>query len=295
MKNTKKVLAILFALLLTIGCLTACSVEAESIVLSNTTMTINIGNAQAVTAEVMPADTSDKSIEWSSSNTAVATVNNVGVITGVSTGTCTITATCGEASATLTVTVKKPVEQVVLNKSDVTIKEEETFTFTCTIVPNDASEKNVSWTSSDSSVATVNASGTITGIKAGTCTITATCDGKVATANITVKEKGPDFKKLYEEIGSSVKYGFSVASDGSYLSADTNVYNLDDYFNYDIRDEITDLHKKMGLPESLDEDMWQTSWSMGKQHETFEDIGITVSWTYHPDKGLEVTYKLINP
>jgi len=115
MKNTKKVLAILFALLLTIGCLTACSVEAESIVLSNTTMTINIGNAQAVTAEVMPADTSDKSIEWSSSNTAVATVNNVGVITGVSTGTCTITATCGEASATLTVTVKKPVEQVVLN------------------------------------------------------------------------------------------------------------------------------------------------------------------------------------
>ena len=295
MKNAKKVLAILFALVFTIGCLTACSVEAESIVLSNTTMTVNIGNAQAVTAEVMPEDTSDKTIEWSSSNPAVATVNNVGVITGVSTGTCTITATCGEASATLTVTVKKPVEQVVLNKSEVTIKEEETFTFTCTIVPNDASEKNVSWTSSDSSVATVNASGTITGIKAGTCTITATCDGKVATANITVKEKGPDFKKLYNELDSDVKYGFKLASDGSYLSADTNVYNLDDYSNWSIWDAIVELQEKMGLPASLEEDMNNTTWSMGKQQETFEDIGVKVSWTYHPDKGMEITYKLINP
>ena len=161
-------------------------------------------------------------------------------------------------------------------------------------MPNDASEKNVIWTSSNSSVACVNSTGTITGMSSGTCIITASVDGKTAMANVTVKKKGPDFQKLYNEIDSAAKYGFSVASDGSYLSADTNVYNLDDYFNYDIRDAITDLHEKMGLPESLDEDMWNTSWSMGKQHETFENVGVTVSWTYHPDKGLEVTYKLIN-
>lgn len=293
MKNAKKILAILFALVLTMGCLTACSVEAESIVLSNTTMTINIGNAQAVTAEVMPEDTSDKTIDWSSSNPAVATVNNVGVITGVSTGTCTITATCGEASATLTVTVKKPVEQVVLNKSEVTIKEEETFTFTCTIVPNDASEKNVSWTSSDSSVATVNAIGTITGIKAGTCTITATCDGKVATANITVKEKGPDFKAIYDSL--SDKTGITLGADASYLMADTNRYDLDDFSSSAVLYVIKDLNEDMGLPDSLWNDFLNTTWSMGKQQETFEDVGVKVTWTYHPDKGLEVTYKLINP
>ncbi len=278
-----------------LSCFAACGdVPVESLVLSNTELTINVGNASAVSCTVLPEDATDKTVNWSSSNNAVATVNNVGVITAVSAGTCTITASSGDITSTVNVIVKKPVEQVVLNKTDVTIKEEETFTFTYTIVPNDASEKNVTWISSDNSVAIVNANGTITGVKAGTCIITASVDGKSAIANITIKEKGPDFKKLYNEIGSSVKYGFSVASDGSYLSADTNVYNLDDYFNYDIRDAITELHEKMGLPESLDEDMWQTSWSMGKQHETFEEIGIVVSWTYHPDKGLEVTYKLIN-
>ncbi len=187
-----------------------------------------------------------------------------------------------------------PVSQIILNKQELSIKEEDTFTLTCTIIPTNATNKTVSWVSSDTSVAVVDDNGTITGISAGTCMITAYADKVNASVNVTVKEKGPDFQKLYNELGSAVKYGFSVASDGSYLSADTNVYNLDDYFNYDIRDAITDLHEKMGLPESLDEDMWNTTWSMGKQHETFEGVGVTVSWTYHPDKGLEVTYKLIN-
>jgi hypothetical protein len=40
--------------------------------------------------------------------------------------------------------------------------------------------------------------------------------------------------------------------------------------------------------------MMQTSWDMGKQEEIFENIGVKVTWTYHPDKGMEVTYKLIN-
>ena len=194
----------------------------------------------------------------------------------------------------LTACFSTPVTNVILNKREVTLKEEETFTFTCTVLPSDATNKTVTWISSDTSIAVVDSNGTVTGVSSGTCMITAYADSINASAEVIVKEKGPDFKKLYNEIESAVKYGFSVATDGSYLSADTNVYNLDDYFNYDIRDAITELHEKMGLPESLDEDMWQTSWSMGKQHETFEEIGIVVSWTYHPDKGLEVTYKLLN-
>lgn len=294
-KTTIKLFAVIFTLTMILGCFTACGdVPVESLVLSNTELTVNVGNASAVSCTVLPEDATDKTVNWSSSNNAVATVNNVGVITAVSAGTCTITATSGDVTATVTITVKKPVEQVVLNKSDVTIKEEETFTFTCTVVPNDASEKNVTWTSSDSSIATVNANGTITGVKAGTCTITVSADGKSAVANITVKEKGPDFKKLYDEIESDVKYGWEVGSDGSYLMADTNVYDLDDYSNSAIWYSIKDMNKKLGLPNSLDNDMAQTTWSMGRQNQTFEDAGVTVTWTYHPDKGMEVTYKLIN-
>lgn len=294
-KTTIKLFAVIFTLTMILGCFTACGdVPVESLVLSNTELTVNVGNASAVSCTVLPEDATDKTVNWSSSNSAVATVNNVGVITAVSAGTCTITASSGDVTATVTITVKKPVEQVVLNKSDVTIKEEETFTFTCTVVPNDASEKNVTWTSSDSSIATVNANGTITGVKAGTCTITVLADGKSAVANITVKEKGPDFKKLYNEIESDVKYGWEVGSDGSYLMADTNVYDLDDYSNSAIWYSIKDMNKKLGLPNSLDNDMAQTTWSMGRQNQTFEDAGVTVTWTYHPDKGMEVTYKLIN-
>lgn len=294
-KTAIKLFAFIFTLTMILGCFTACGdVPVESLVLSNTELTVNVGNASAVSCTVLPEDATDKTVNWSSSNNAVATVNNVGVITAVSAGTCTITASSGDVTATVTITVKKPVEQVVLNKSDVTIKEEETFTFTCTVVPNDASEKNVIWTSSDSSIATVNANGTITGVKAGTCTITVSADGKSAVANITVKEKGPDFKKLYDEIESDVKYGWEVGSDGSYLMADTNVYDLDDYSNSAIWYSIKNMNKKLGLPNSLDNDMAQTTWSMGRQNQTFEDAGVTVTWTYHPDKGMEVTYKLIN-
>lgn len=293
MKKITKLFAVIFMLSFVLGCFTACGdVPVESLVLSHTGITINVGDTKAVTCTVMPDDATNKTVIWSSSNTAVAMVSNVGVITAVGAGNCIITASSGNVIESVIVTVKKPVEQVVLNKTEVTIKEGETFSFVCTIVPNDASEKNITWTSSDSSIATVNNNGTVTGIKAGTCTIKASCDGKSVVANVTIKEKGPDLKKLYNELSS--QYGWTLGSDNSYLSADTNVYNSNNYTNYSILAEIEDMNKKMGLPDSLYNDMLRTTWSMGKQQETFENVGVKVTWTYHPDKGLEVTYKLIN-
>ena len=85
-----------------------------------------------------------------------------------------------------------------------------------------------------------------------------------------------------------------MGSDGSYLKADTNVYDLDDFSNSDIWYSIKEMNKKLGLPESLNSDMGGTTWSMGKQRQTFDAVGVEVTWTYHPDKGMEVTYKLIN-
>lgn len=104
-------------------------------------------------------------------------------------------------------------------------------------------------------------------------------------------KKTPNFSTLYNDLSS--KSGWTLGSDGSYLRADTNTFDLEDYSNSSVLSEIKSMNRKMGLPESLYNDMINTTWSMGKQQEIFENIGISVSWTYHPDKGLEVTYKLI--
>lgn len=100
-----------------------------------------------------------------------------------------------------------------------------------------------------------------------------------------------NFNKLYDEYCSST--WASVGSDGSYLSIDTNPYDRDDDgLAYPAAyTAIKNVNSALGLPDSLINEMGQTTGADGKQTETFDELGITVSWKYHPDKGLEVTYK----
>jgi ribosomal protein L40E len=100
-----------------------------------------------------------------------------------------------------------------------------------------------------------------------------------------------NLKKIYDEYCSST--WASVGSDGSYLSIDTNPDdNDDDGLAYPAAyTAIKNVNSALGLPDSLINEMGQTTGADGKQTESFDDIGITVSWKYHPDKGLEVTYK----
>lgn len=170
------------------------------------------------------------------------------------------------------------------------MKEGETQIITYTIQPVDA-DAELTWQSSNIAVATVNDYGLVTAVSQGTCVITVVADGKSASVVVTVKAKGPDFQALYLDLTST--YGWTLGSDNSYLSADTNVLDLDDYTSTSILYEIENMNEKLGLPASLYNDMLQTTWSMGKQQETYTNLGLTVTWTYHPDKGLEVTYKLL--
>lgn len=103
--------------------------------------------------------------------------------------------------------------------------------------------------------------------------------------------KKVDFNKIYDEYCSST--WAKVGSDDSYLSIDTNPYdNDDDGLAYPAAyTAIKNVNSALGLPDSLINEMGETTGSDGKQTETFEEQGITVSWKYHPDKGLEVTYK----
>ena len=84
-------------------------------------------------------------------------------------------------------------------------------------------------------------------------------------------------------------------SDWSYISVDTNPYDFKDSYTYfsDATYAMQKIHSKLGLPTSLYESMLHTTALMGKQRKTFNSAGIEVSWSYHPDNGLNVMYELI--
>ncbi len=112
--------------------------------------------------------------------------------------------------------------------------------------------------------------------------------------NKNKKPKGPDFEAIYNDICSPS--WAEVGKDGSYLFVDSNPDNKDDgdyTYIFVVPEAIERINDRLGLPASLYSDMEKTTRSMGKQKETYEDLGVEVTWTYHPDKGLEVTYKLI--
>lgn len=106
---------------------------------------------------------------------------------------------------------------------------------------------------------------------------------------ILLSNRGPNLKKIYNRHCSPL--WSELGSDGSYLSIDTNPLDLEDTgVAYDSAyDAIQTVNEELGLPESVFEDMITTTSNDGKQTEEFGKL--KVSWRYHPDKGLEVTYK----
>lgn len=188
-----------------------------------------------------------------------------------------------------------PVSEVSLNKKSLTITEGKTMMLVCTVTPDNAKNKSLTWKSSNEAVARVDEVGTVTAVSEGTCKITVTSsNGKSDECDITVEKAGPDFKALYNKYCKST--WSSYGSDGSFLSIDTNPYDIDDtgiaYIEAYLA--IRNINTALGLPSSLINDMGNTTALMGRQSETFSNVGVTVTWTYHPDKGLQVTYKAIN-
>lgn len=160
----------------------------------------------SLTATVNRSNTScDETVIWASSNEAVATVNSSGVVTGVSTGTATITATTvdGIYTSNSSVTVTPvPVTGVTLDYSTATIGKQVTKQLTATVNPSNADNKAVTWSSSNTSVATVSTTGLVTGIAAGTAIITVTTvdGGYTAACTVTVKRYDPSryYKITYD-------------------------------------------------------------------------------------------------
>ena len=172
------------------------SVAVSGVSLDIVEVTIKEGDSVTLTATVKPDDAADKSVSWSSSDDAVASVAD-GVVTGVKAGSATITVKTndGGKTATCAVTVEAKavaVESVSLDKSELSLEVGEEATLTATVKPADATDKEVSWSSSDPSVATVDEGGKVVAKAPGTTAVTVTTkDGaKSASCAVTVKAKG---------------------------------------------------------------------------------------------------------
>ena len=183
-------------LLITLPILFACTqkepevqeVRVESVTLSQSSAEIEIGQTLQLNATVSPSTATRKDISWSSSKSSVASVSSSGLVSAVSEGTTTITATADGKKGECTVSVVKKaiaVSEIKLDKTELTLYEGEEETLTASVLPEDATDKTITWTSSDKSIASVE-SGKVKAVGKGTATITASAGGKSASCSIVV-------------------------------------------------------------------------------------------------------------
>jgi hypothetical protein len=169
------------------------TIPVTGVTVAPTSTTLAAGASTTLTATVAPANATNQAVTWITSNPAVATVNSSGVVTGVGSGTATITVITQSggftATSTITVTsVSVPVTGVTVSPVSASIAVGATSALTATVAPANATDKTVTWASSNPAVATVTASGVVTGVAVGSATITVTTQsgGFTATAAITV-------------------------------------------------------------------------------------------------------------
>lgn len=172
------------------------SIKVSDISLSDIKVNLNIGSTKQLDAEIKPANATNKKVSWKSNKEIVATVSNTGLITAVSKGTATITVITEDgnktASCEVTVTDKRiSVTGVSLSDEKISMSEKSTQKLTAMITPADASNKNVSWKSSNESVVKVDNAGVLTSISKGTATITVTTEdgNKTASCSVTVVDE----------------------------------------------------------------------------------------------------------
>ena len=163
--------------------------EVEGISLDVTEKSLLLGEEFTLNATVTPENATYKDVEWSSSDPSVASVDSDGKVRAIKEGTCTISVrSSNNLVAECKVIVRYiEVENVRLNLEDKTLEEGETFTLTATITPDNATYKDVEWSSSDPSIASVDVDGNVTALKVGECYIYARSSNKEAQCRVTVK------------------------------------------------------------------------------------------------------------
>lgn len=210
---------------------------AKSISLNYESLAVEVGDLEDIIATVEPSNTTDV-VVWTSSDNTIVSVNDHGIVQGITPGVATVKAVCGEVEASCEVTVVAIApEEVTLNISDLTLNVSESQKLTATVSPANATPNTVVWTSSNASVAKVDSNGTVTGVMAGEAVITASCGSVSASCAVKVVSPSPEtivisYSKL--ELHATETFQLSANLGGvegkynfTWISSDSNVATVD--------------------------------------------------------------------
>ena len=290
---------------------TKASSLASGVTLDQTSLAMNSGTTAQLTASITP-ETAFASIIWTSSDESVATVDANGLVTAVAGGSCTITATTSgsQKAATCTVTVTQMVTSIVLSQTTAVLELDEFVRLTATVLPANAANKNVVWSSSNEDVAPVKG-GRVDAYDYGTAVITCeAADGSGVKATCTICVLDPS---TYVDLGlpsgtlwATCNVGASSPKDyGDYFAwgetSTKTTYNWSTYF--DTKDNGNTFNKynnNGGLTELEPEDdaayvKWGPAWRMPSKEQFDELINsnyTTTEWTtQHGVNGRLITSK----
>ncbi len=194
-------------------------VAVTSITLDKTSLSMKVGETATLTATVKPDDATDKTVAWSSSDESVAKVDN-GKVAALKSGKATITAKCGDKTAECVVTVTVPVSSIALDMATLSLSVGESATLSATVKPDDATDKNVNWSSSDESVVKVD-NGKVTALTTGRARITAAVGNITTFCDVVVYQS--DNVIIYTTTDKKVLKPYNEDAFGSAIVSNTYV------------------------------------------------------------------------
>lgn len=201
-------------------------IALKSISLNKSKLTLEVDDEYQLKVKYNPSNTTvDKSVEWRSSNEDVIDVDEDGYLYAWDAGTATITAKVGGKKATCKVTVKEPnieVDEIEINKEHICLAIGDIEKLNAEVFPENATNKTVSWSIDDDSVATINNQGEVCAVGIGKAMITATIDGVSTFCEVEVYDG-----KVYTPVACLIDFSYECAKFPRTVVF-TNIYYTDD-------------------------------------------------------------------
>ena len=282
----------------TAECVVTVHNPVKGIALSIPEAAVSVGGTHQLTATINPIDATNQNVVWSSDSDCV-TVDQTGLVTGVANGEATITVTTedGGKQASCKIIVSQSVASVQLNKDSDYVSIGGTLTLTATVMPEDAKNKNVTWTSSNEEAATV-VDGVVTGVAAGEAVITVTTEegSFTATCTVTVLDvEVPAYMAVGQTFTKNEEFTYMVTSGKGLTVEETQVKATAGgetiltlsagSFSQDFTVKVIDFGKTTGTTFDLATDL-----SLWQYRNYSQDTDVTITYEENVGDGRAIPY-----